>query len=173
MWAIDLNRVFLHSNDWGRTWHPISSNDNLLTVALDPRNNGTFYGTALQIGYSSPLLMRGNGEGQWVALPSPEGRPIGLGFSIDGQTGDLYATTNGLAALWRSRNPMATDPNEVRWEQVYNFGSGVKIDLLASGASPSGLALYVSDTPLHGVERTQTLHRSLDGGQTWHRISSP
>ncbi|MGB0384270.1 MAG: hypothetical protein ACPGWR_05530 [Ardenticatenaceae bacterium] len=173
MWAVDFDRVFLRSNDWGRTWTPLSNNHNLLTVALDPRNNGTFYATSLQIGQASPLLMRGNAEGQWVGLPSPEGRPIGLGFSIDGQTGDLYTTTNGLAALWRSKNPIASNPNEVRWEQVYNFGSGIKIDLLASGSSPNGLALYLSHLPLHGTQRTQTLHRSLDSGQTWQKITYP
>lgn len=173
MWAINLDRVLLQSTDWGNSWRTVADNQNFLTLALDPRDNSTFYSTSLNVGYNSPQLMRGTPDGQWATLPTPEGRPIGLGFSIDRQTGHLYTTTTGVAALWRTQNPTAADANAITWQKVYDFGSDVKIDLLASGSSPDGVALYISQTPLQGLRRNQTLHRSLDGGQSWQQIRYP
>ena len=173
IWAINLDRVLLQSSDWGNTWRTVADNQNFLTLALDPRDNSTFYSTGLQIGYNSPQLLRGTPDGQWTTLPTPEGRPIGLGFSLDSRTGDLYATTTGVAAVWRAQNPATADANGINWQRVYDFGTDVKIELLASGSSPYGGALYISQTPLQGLQRTQTLHRSLDGGQSWQQITYP
>jgi len=173
VWAINLDRVLLQSTDWGSTWRTVSDNQNFLTLALDPRDNSTFYSTSLNVGYNSPQLMRGTSDGQWATLPTPEGRPIGLGFALDSQTGHLYATTNGVAAVWRTQNPTAADANAITWQKVYDFGTNVKIDLLASGSSSYGVALYISQTPLQGLRRNQTLHRSLDGGQSWQQITYP
>ncbi len=173
IWAINLDRVLLQSADWGSSWRTVVENKNFLTLALDPRDNSTLYSTALNIGHNSPQLMRGTADGQWASFSTPEGRPIGLGFSLDRQSGDLYVTTNGVSALWRTQNPATTDPSAMTWQRVYDFGSDVKINLLASGASPYGTALYISKTPLQGLQRTQTLHRSLDGGQSWQQITYP
>jgi hypothetical protein len=69
--------------------------------------------------------------------------------------------------LWRSPNPAVADVNAIRWEQVLDFGPGVQGELLASGWSPQGLALYANLTQT-GLP---VLHRSEDGGQMWTPLS--
>ena len=65
------------------------------------------------------------------------------------------------------------DVNEVQWEPVHDFGRDVQVELLASGWSPEGLALYANLSPLDWQDASYALvgdpvpHRSLDGGRTW------
>jgi photosystem II stability/assembly factor-like uncharacterized protein len=138
-------------------------------IAVDPRNANLLYLTVWNPHwYYSGILYRGNATGQWSRIPTPDSVPNTPAINyrsnmvLDG-TGTLYVTTHGYK-LWRSQNADALDPNQVRWELVREFSPDVSVELLASGWGPSGLALYAS---IRQGQNKPTLHRSLDGGQTW------
>jgi hypothetical protein len=69
--------------------------------------------------------------------------------------------------------------DDVTWEMVHDFGQDRHVELLASGWSPEGLALYANFWPLTWVDEgyasvgDAVLHRSLDGGATWSPLPLP
>jgi hypothetical protein len=143
-------------------------------LGLDPRDSNTLY-AIIWPKYAGSYLRRGTADGLWKTMPTPDGnRTIGMGMSIDGATGDLYVVVSPPEPqLWRSRNPDAPDVNDVQWELVHDFGPDVQVELLGSGWSPEGLALYANVWPLVWRDAgfaevgPAEVHRSLDGGQTW------
>ena len=79
----------------------------------------------------------------------------------------------------RSLNPHVPDLNQVDWELVHDFGQYTQVNLLASGCSPHGLALYANLWPLQWLDAgysevgPSVLHRSLDGGRSWTPLPIP
>jgi hypothetical protein len=174
----------IRSDDGGATWMLASSGiiafNGVSNVAIDPRDANTLY-AIIWPKYGGSYLRRGTGGGQWSTMPTPlNNSGIGVGMTIDGATGALYVTvTSPHYQIWRSLNPNVPDLNEVDWELVHDFGQDVQVDLLASGWSPQGLALYANLWPLQWLDAgyaevgPSVLHRSLDGGQTWAQLPIP
>jgi ligand-binding sensor domain-containing protein len=159
-----------YSDNGAESWQPASRylghTQGVANLAFDPHDPNILYAT-IRPEYAGSYLRRGTANGQWEELPSPlNNSPIGMGFTLDGTSGALYVTTqqNG-GQLWRSCQPRLTDAKAIQWEQLYNFGPEVHVELLASGWSPSGLALYVNLSSAQDGE--PVLHRSLNGGHTW------
>jgi hypothetical protein len=81
--------------------------------------------------------------------------------------------------LWRTVNPKVPNVEDVQWEFVHDFGGDVMVELLASGWSPQGLALYANVWPVEKLDDSQVeignpiVHRSLDGGQSWEPLPIP
>ena len=134
--------------------------------------------------YAGSYLRRGDASGRWVTMPVPAQGYTYIGMTIDGATGAMYVAT--LMAdrhwqLWRSPNPSEPDLAQVRWEKVFDFGEP-SVDtfahVLASGAHPQGLALFVrfdlgNCSPLQGIPCTSTVLRSLNGGKGWSAVPVP
>jgi ligand-binding sensor domain-containing protein len=159
------------SHDGGSTWHMASRYlDHSIGVAKvipDPLNADIIYATVLPTS-ADGNLRRGTSNGQWATMPTPlNNRPVETNFALDGATGTMYVATNyGNGQLWRTCQPRVQDVNAVEWESLHEFGETLQVEILASGWSPNGQALYIN---LKDVTDTseQILHRSLDGGHTW------
>ncbi|MBM4431776.1 MAG: hypothetical protein FJ026_15740 [Chloroflexi bacterium] len=131
--------------------------------------------------YAGGHLRRGTPDGRWVtmdttALPGS----VGSGITLDGATGHLYVSAgDNWEQIWRSPNPDAPDMSDIRWELVYHFGADKQVELLASGWSPQGLAVYANVYPLlrqpegHNNLGEPVLYCSLDGGRTWAPLPIP
>lgn len=174
----------IRSEDGGATWIPASNGiiafNGVANVAIDPRDANTLY-AIIWPKYGGSYLRRGTGSGQWSTMPTPlNNSVIGVGMTIDGATGALYVTmTAPDYQIWRSLNPNMPDLNDVDWELMHDFGRDVQVNLLASGWSPQGLALYANLWPLRWLDAgyaevgPSVLHRSLDGGQSWTPLPIP
>ncbi|MGB0388199.1 MAG: WD40/YVTN/BNR-like repeat-containing protein [Ardenticatenaceae bacterium] len=179
IWAIaplsNTPRTIIRSNDGGVTWD--AANTGLpggrggpLDIAIDPTSPTTLY--AIGIPEKGPYyLARGNNSGQWSVLPqSNQQFLIGSQLSIDGATGDLYVIDAPAHQLWRTQNPKEVDGNQIEWELAQDFND-VLVELLATGQSPDGLAIYVNLRPRPGDPATAM--KSLNGGRTWSLITLP
>ncbi len=60
--------------------------------------------------------------------------------------------------------------NAIEWELVHDFGPAISVRLLASGATPQGLAMYAAVVSSSGES---SLLRSPDGGKTWAPVVIP
>jgi hypothetical protein len=185
LWAIAAPQKggpVLRSDDGGKTWHSASDGlvhfNGLATLGIDPRNTQTIYGIIMPK-YGGSYLRRMFVGSQWNTLPTPLGnRQIDTGMTIDGATGDLYVTvfTEQGWQLHRTRNPDVTDANAVVWEKVSDFPPGPwgYASMLASGATPQGLALFVKLAPTNcsssDARCDPFVQRSVDGGKTWKRL---
>jgi hypothetical protein len=174
----------IRSDDGGTTWAPAANGlvsfNGVANIGIDPRDANTLY-AIIWPKYAGTYLRRGTAQGQWQDMPTPDGNStIEVGMAIDGASGALYVVTAyPNCALWRSSNPNAADLNDVRWEKIHDFGPDVMVEVLASGQSAQGTALYVSIrtvTQLGGGTidiGPPIVHRSEDGGQTWEPLSIP
>jgi hypothetical protein len=178
LWAIRFNDgAVIRSDDGGATWREISqglvSFAGLATLAVDPRDNRTLYGVIVPR-YAGSYLRRGSAEGGWQTMPTPmNDAVINTGLTIDGGSGDLYVSTLSDSILWRSRNPTTPDFGALNWEQVFQFDPNMTVNILASGATPQGLALYVTLEPKSGTNVTSTVYRSTDSGRSWSPLDIP
>jgi hypothetical protein len=174
----------VRSDDGGVSWHLAGSGlisfNGVATVAIDPRDANTLY-AIIWPAYGGSYLRRGTAAGQWQTMPTPnESDPIDYRITIDGATGALYViVTSPPTRLWRTLNPTAPDMGAIQWEVVHDFGRDWQVELLASGWSPSGLALYANFRPLDWKDASYAevgdavLQRSLDGGHTWVPMPLP
>ncbi len=191
IWATGFSPgpYILRSDDGGQTWQRADFDLDTFTgqfnIALDPRDGKTLY-SMINPKYAGSYLRRGDTSGHWVTMPVPQQGYTYVGMTIDGATGALYVATqifepsgaNSHWQLWRSVNPSAPGITQVRWEMVHDFGDAPADQwalVLASGASPRGLALYVrfesdSCSPQQGILCTSVVQRSLDGGNTWSAL---
>jgi hypothetical protein len=186
LWAVRFPRaghIIVRSNDGGVTWTPADADlihfSGVATLGIDPTNADRLY-AIINPKYAGTYLRRGNGNGQWEMMPTPnDNAVIDPGMTIDGPTGHLYVITSLRPyQLWRSRNPGADLP-EIEWELLHDFGPDVVAHLLASGPGPTGPALYANLTSIRQLEEPfietgpAVLHRSLDAGQTWSALPIP
>jgi hypothetical protein len=164
----------LRSDDGGQNWNPASQDlvhfNGIANLGIDPRDAKTLY-AIIWPQYAGSYLRRSTANGPWTILPTPlNNSTINTGMTLDGASGALYITTCCSAArgnqLWRSLNPTVPDPEAIQWELIHDFGEGVSVELLASGWSPTGLALYANLTSTRQGEHP-VLYRSLDGGKRW------
>jgi len=187
IWAsgtFEAGGAVIRSDDGGVSWTPAGSGliafNGVANVAIDPRDANTLY-AIIWPKYAGSYLRRGTASGQWTTMPTPsENSQIGIGMTIDGATGALYVMVKvPTHQLWRTLNASVPDLNEVRWEIVHEFGRDVDVELLASGWSPLGLALYANLSPPdwqdagYALVGVSVLHRSLDGGRTWTPLRLP
>jgi hypothetical protein len=187
IWATDpfaSGGAVIRSDDGGATWVPASSGlvhfNGVANVGIDPRDANTLY-AVIWPKYAGSYLRRGAANGQWQTMSTPLGNAqIGTGMTIDGTSGALYVMVQSpQTQLWRTLNPAAPDLKDVRWELVHDFGKDIQAELLASGWSPQGLALYANLWPLqwkaagYAEVGAPVLHRSLDGGRTWSPLPIP
>jgi hypothetical protein len=184
VWATAHGDGVIRSTDGGRTWQDASTGlitfGGMANLGFDPRDNSTLYGI-IRPKYAGSYLRRGTPDGHWQTMPTPlDDATIETGMTVDGGTGALYVTTQvAPVGLWQSRNPNATNVTDVKWELVHDFGPDVRVNLLASGWGPDGLAIYANIwplTPLTGGGATvgnPALHRSLDDGRTWALLATP
>jgi hypothetical protein len=166
------------SEDGGRTWVAadtgIDRSSGITHLGIDPRDSNTLYAL------SQTVLYRGTPDGQWQVVPTPEFPSSFTGMAIEGGTGALYLSL-GVPSnqIWRSENPSIADIASVRWGLLHEFGEGQTVALMATGPSPSGLALYANLAETHKSEDGVILigdalpYRSPDGGITWKRIVIP
>lgn len=158
----------LYSDNSGESWVPasryLSQADGVAALAFDAQNTNILY-AVIWPEYAGSYLRRTIGNGQWETLPTPRNNaPIDTGFTLDGNKNALYIVSEGEGnQLWRSPNPAAADANTLRWERVHDFGPDIQVELLASGWSAQGMALYANLTRAG----QSILHRSEDEGQTW------
>jgi len=188
IWATGSFRTgaaVLRTNDGGVSWMPAGSGmisfNGVANVAIDPRDANTLY-AIIWPKYGGSYLRRGTAGGQWKTMPTPlDNRGIGVGMTIDGATGALYVTVTAPSPqIWRTLNPNAMDVNDVGWELVHDFGENMWVDLLGSGWSPEGLALYANLQPIQWHDEgwgepvgDLALHRALDGGHSWAPLVIP
>ncbi|TKJ28098.1 MAG: hypothetical protein CEE40_12445 [Chloroflexi bacterium B3_Chlor] len=187
IWAANFRPragAVIRSSDGGASWTAAADGlvhfNGVANVAIDPRDSNALYGVIMPK-YAGSYLRRGTGGGQWKTMPTPlDNSQIGVGMTIDGANGALYVVVKVPShQLWRSINPNMPDVDEVQWELVHDFGRDVQVELLASGWSPGGLALYANLSPLdwqdasYALVGDPVLHRSLDGGRTWTPLLLP
>ena len=183
IWAISHNGSnfrLLHSTDGAQTWTDTGiGREGASHLAIDPRNANDVYLLWGHRGWWHGILRITPSSRQGTELPMPlEERPVVAGMALDGATGAIYilarahsgADPFNVHELWRATNPNAPDPAAVRWERAADLGADTNGTLLAAGRSPSGLALYAN---FGRPGQSLTLHRSLDGGQTWTPITIP
>jgi hypothetical protein len=150
-------------------------------IAIDPHTSNLLY-AIIWPKYAGSYLRRGTASGGWDTLPTPlNNTQIEIGMTIDGATGALYVTvynfqsgsvTSPRMQVWRAIDPSRPDVRAVTWDQIYDFGENLIANLLASGWSPQGLALYARLTPTNCNNVTDpkcitSVQRSLDGGKNW------
>ena len=174
----------IRSDDGGGVWIPAGSGlisfNGVANLGIDPRDANSLY-AIIWPKYAGSYLRRGTADGEWKTMPTPKNNSvIDTGMTMDGATGALYVVVTAPGAqLWRTLNPGAPDVNDVRWELVHDFGRDKQVELLASGWSPDGLALYANLRPLDWKDENlakvghPVLYRSLDGGETWSSLPIP
>ncbi len=184
IWAAEPGKSVIRSDDGGRTWHDAASGlvnfGGMAALGIDPRDPNTVYGM-IRPKYAGSYLRRISGSGQWQMMPGPVNTStVDSGIAIDGASGALYTTTRlAPVQLWRSLNPNTMNVDDVRWELVHDFGDRVNVQLLASGWSPQGMALYANSWPLTPAPGggasvgNPVLQRSLDGGNNWQPLATP
>jgi hypothetical protein len=187
VWATESfseGAAIIRSTDGGATWSPAPNPpvtfNGVANLGIDPRDANRLY-AIIWPKYAGSYLRRGTAQGQWQKMPTPDNdSTIETGMTIDGATGALYVTlTFPRSEIWRSPNPSAPDTAQVSWELVHTFGRDARVDLLASGWSPSGLALYANIWPVTWQDEeilvmgAPVVHRSPDGGQTWAPLPIP
>lgn len=180
IWAADsaaglVEAKVLHSGDGGRTWARADSGigtDVVTNLGIDPRDGSTMYALGAD-------LYQGNTDGQWQVLPTRNIMTgVLTGIAIEGGNGALYVSEAGATGrIWRSENANAPDVQAVRWGITREF-EGQAVQLLATGPSSSGLALYANLADTEAIEGGISVgdwlpYRSLDGGATWERIVIP
>lgn len=176
--------VIRRSDDGGQTWmradYGLIQFNGVANIGIDPRDTNALY-AIIWPKYAGSYLRRGTADGQWQEMPIPSGvGVIGVGMTMDGGNGTLYVTVDTpTAQLWRSARPNTAAITDVPWELVHDFGRDASVQLLASGWSPDGLALYANISPLdwqpegHARVGDEVLHWSPDGGQTWEAFPIP
>ena len=132
----------LRSDDGGSTWARADTGieqSGVTQLGIDPRDSNTLYAMG-------PSLYRGKATGRWEMMQTDEWLPARLtGMAIEGGNGALYISLSAPNnQIWRSRNGNAPDVTTVQWELVHYFGEDQAVQLLATGPSPSGLALYAN-----------------------------
>jgi hypothetical protein len=186
LWAaqpFEKGHVVIRSNDGGVTWTPADTNltsfRGVATLGIDPTDANRLYAIIVP-DYAGSYLRRGNGNGQWETMPTPNNNTvIDPGMAIDGPTGNLYVVTSlSPYRLWRSRNP-GGDMANIEWESLHDFGPETWAHLLAAGPGPTGPTLYANLTSVRQLEGgfsdigPAVLQRSLDLGQTWTALPIP
>ena len=186
LWAVqspDKGAVVIRSNDGGVTWTPAANGlvhfNGVAMLGIDPTDANRLY-AIINPKYAGTWLRRGNGNGQWEDMPTPNSNTvIDTGMAIDGPTGHLYVVTwVPTYQLWRSRNPGA-DLAQIQWELLHDFGPDVWAHLLAAGPGPNGPALYANVTSIRQLGGGSIeigpalLEQSLDLGQTWTALPIP
>ena len=181
MWAVDAAATgaspkVLRSDDGGSTWARADTGieqSGVTQLGIDPRDSNTLYAMG-------PSLYRGKATGRWEMMQTDEWLPARLtGMAIEGGNGALYISLSAPNnQIWRSRNGNAPDVTTVQWELVHYFGEDQAVQLLATGPSPSGLALYANLAAIRQpdgavVDGDYLPYRSPDGGNTWERIVLP
>lgn len=181
----DQGGPVIRSTDSGKTWSNASSGlvhfNGVANLAVDPHTSNQLY-AIIWPKYAGSYLRRGTANGSWDTMPTPlNNTQIEVGMTIDGGSGTLYVTAynyqiSGIASsphmqVWRANDPGRPDVKAVTWDLVYDFGDNVIANLLASGWSPQGLALYARLAPTNCTASdpkcTTSVQRSLDGGRTW------
>ncbi len=152
LYAVAGGGVF-KTADGGRTWSrlPIT---NVRALAIDPQNPSTLYAVAGNLGLKST-----DGGLSWTELSSFPARTSAL--AVDPRSGTVYART--CAGVARS-----TDGGESWRETVFPLPwscySMLAIDPSA-GALYTTRVVYTPDG--HGTDRTGTILKSADGGESW------
>lgn len=180
VWAVDPaagpdeGKVY-QSSDGGQNFTRADAGigaDAVTALGIDPRDGGTLYTLGAD-------LYQGTPDGTWQAVPTRSIMSgVLTGFAIEGGNGALYVSETGTAGrIWRSENANAPDVQTIRWGVVQEFEDQA-VQLLATGPSPSGLALYANLADTEAVEGGIAVgdwlpYRSLDGGNTWERIVIP
>ncbi len=180
VWAVDPaagpdGGKVLQSRDGGRTWARADSGigaDSITVLGIDPRDGGTLYALGAD-------LYQGGPDGAWQVVPTRSIMSgVLTGFAIEGGNGALYVSETGsVGRIWRSENANAPDVQAIRWGVVQEFEDQAA-QLLATGPSPSGLALYANLADTQPIEGGVAVgdwvpYRSPDGGRTWERIVIP
>lgn len=181
----DQGGPIIRSTDSGKTWNNASAGlvhfNGVANLAVDPRTSNLLY-AIIWPKYAGSYLRRGTANGGWDTMPTPlNNAQIEIGMTIDGATGALFVTAYNFQAgsatsphmqVWRAMDPSRPDVRAVTWDQIYDFGENVVGNLLASGWSPQGLALYARLMPTNCSSTTDPkcisrVQRSLDGGRSW------
>ena len=181
----DQGGPVIRSTDSGKTWNNASTGlvhfNGVANIAIDPHTSNLLY-AIIWPKYAGSYLRRGTASGGWDTLPTPlNNTQIEIGMTVDGATGALYVTaynfqsgsvTSPRMQVWRAIDPSRPDVRAVTWDQIYDFGENLIANLLASGWSPQGLALYARLTPTNCNNVTDpkcitSVQRSLDGGKNW------
>lgn len=185
----DQGGPVIRSTDSGKTWNNAATGlvhfNGVANIAIDPRSSNLLY-AIIWPKYAGSYLRRGTANGGWDTMPTPlNNAQIETGMTIDGATGALYVTaynflqsSNSSSArmqIWRATDPARPNVSAVTWDQIYDFGENVIANLLASGWSPQGLALYARLTPTNCSSATDSkcvtnVQRSLDGGKSWTQL---
>ncbi len=161
----------IRSADAGKSWLAAATTPAAATmcgeddIAVDGTNPDRAYALLVGRGSASATLSRAMAAGQW----EPIAAPVVLhqaSLATDVATGALYLMSSDTAELWRSTNPLETDPSQVRWEKVYDFDDQYAYTL----HDVEGQTIFVTQetTPLPG--NTQLL-RSSDGGKNWQVLA--
>jgi hypothetical protein len=176
----------MRSDDSGKTWANAATGlvhfSGIANLGIDPRDANTLY-AIINPKYAGSYLRRGTAAGLWQTIPTPlKSAQIDTGMTIDGTTGNLYVTAyDGAKArwqLWRSANANDPDIGKISWQMINEFGANVFATVLASGATPQGLAIYVrlmnaNCNPSAGIQCYPIVQRTLDNGKTWTTIHMP
>lgn len=180
MWSSDSwpnEPKISRSEDGGRTWVQADAGIARYGVSYlgqDPRDGNTLYA-------AGPWLYRGTPDGQWKLVLTQQWFPDNAinGMAIEGGNGAVYVSLSQPNQIWRSRNANAADISAIQWELVHDFSEDQAVQLLATGPSPSGLALYANLASIESLEgggiaySDYLPYRSPDGGATWERIVMP
>ncbi len=177
----------IRSEDGGASWqqagYDMVSFNGVANLGIDPGDANTLY-AIIWPKYAGTYLRRGTSPGQWEMMPTPlNNGTIGTGMTIDGATGALYVVVwnwqDEHYELWRTVDPKVPNVGDVQWEFVHDFGGDVMVELLASGWSPQGLALYANVWSVKKLDDSQAeigdpiVYRSPDGGQSWAPLPIP
>ena len=181
MWSTDPGAApgeptISRSEDGGESWVGADSGIvpeyGLIQLGIDPRDSNTLYALG------SLMLYRGSSDGTWTELGGDTAFPFYFsGMAIEGGNGALYVSLADPHQIWRSENPGEQSIEAIRWGMVHDFGDQA-VQLLATGPSPSGLALYANLAETRPAEGGTALsdwlpYRSPAGGATWERVIIP
>jgi YVTN family beta-propeller protein len=165
----------IKSDDDGQIWR--SASDGLdgygvsNPIIQDPDDPNTLYVMATEK-YGGALLYRGVSSGNWRRLPMPAmAYLMNTGLIFDNGTNALYVGGRNPGKLWRSLNANTTNPDDVTWQVVHDFGANQAVQPLTIGWGPNGPAIYLNLTDMR--DWTTQLVRSDDGGSTWQTLSLP
>ncbi|MCB9128172.1 MAG: hypothetical protein H6638_09750 [Ardenticatenales bacterium] len=163
-----------YSSDGGATWSRLPNYNtqivSSMSLLVDPRDNASLFSTHGNHHGDGYLHRYLPANGAWEGLGSPPDFYYGfLRLAFDSRSGALYGSGR-TGGLYKSDNPFDL-PEAIEWSPRPTESDFTHTTILGLSHQGESLILYANRSD--DYYGWGALHRSLDDGETWQRLTQP